>query len=304
MDVLMRGVRGSIATPTPETSLYGGNTACLEVRADNGQGLFLDAGTGLRGAWPNPPSSGEAHVFLTHGHADHIVGLWFFQPLHMPGWTTYLYLPEWLMLLPDFFCQCGFFPVPFDQLKGRVIRCPIKAGDSLTLSSGVAVEAFAAQHPGGCLGYRATADGSVLVYTGDYEILPGEGAKKAAENILRGADLAVVDAQYNSADYQPGFGHSAWEDWLEAAAQAGVKRLVLTHHDPNRSDHELGLLEKSLLELTGGHDLKVQVAHDGLRLILGAAGPRGPADPKQPLSQYSYRSMYRLGFKPGTIKTS
>ena len=41
------GVRGSIATPGPETVHYGGNTSCVEIRAA-GQIIILDAGTGLR----------------------------------------------------------------------------------------------------------------------------------------------------------------------------------------------------------------------------------------------------------------
>src|SRR5208282_6575045 len=42
------GVRGSIPTPGPTTVHYGGNTSCVEVRAD-GQLIILDAGTGIRG---------------------------------------------------------------------------------------------------------------------------------------------------------------------------------------------------------------------------------------------------------------
>src|SRR5208282_4916927 len=41
------GVRGSIPTPGPATVRYGGNTSCLELRAD-GRIIILDAGTGLR----------------------------------------------------------------------------------------------------------------------------------------------------------------------------------------------------------------------------------------------------------------
>src|ERR1051326_3820751 len=41
------GVRGSIPTPGPTTVRYGGNTSCVEVRAE-GEIIILDGGTGLR----------------------------------------------------------------------------------------------------------------------------------------------------------------------------------------------------------------------------------------------------------------
>ncbi|GHV57602.1 hypothetical protein FACS189460_4430 [Deltaproteobacteria bacterium] len=65
MEIILRGVRGGLATPTPETSFYGGHTACVEVRSESGLRLFFDAGTGLREAWADPPDQGEAHIFLS-----------------------------------------------------------------------------------------------------------------------------------------------------------------------------------------------------------------------------------------------
>jgi len=49
MRVRFWGARGSIATPGPSTLRYGGNTACVEVRTDDGTLLIFDCGTGARG---------------------------------------------------------------------------------------------------------------------------------------------------------------------------------------------------------------------------------------------------------------
>ncbi len=48
MQVTLWGTRGSLPTPGPATSRYGGNTSCDEVVLADGAPLILDAGTGLR----------------------------------------------------------------------------------------------------------------------------------------------------------------------------------------------------------------------------------------------------------------
>ncbi|MDR2199235.1 MAG: HD domain-containing protein [Deltaproteobacteria bacterium] len=274
MEIKLRGVRGSIAVSDPDMARGGGNTACVEVRSGGGALVFLDAGTGLREAGKElaGKETGEAHIFLSHGHADHIVGLWFFEPLHRPGWKTFLYLPEWLGRLPDYFYRCGFFPVPFEELKGAVEIRMIREGDSIVLGKGsgkTEIDAFSLKHPGGNLAYLLKADGGVFLYTGDAEITGDEEEKRKAEALLRGADLAVVDAQYSRADYKRGYGHSAWEDWLEAASRAGIPRIVLSHHDPSRTDVDLDDLENTLGNIRAFVNVRARVAREGDRFTVG-----------------------------------
>ena len=71
------GVRGSIPVPGPTTVRYGGNTSCVEVRAD-GEIIVLDAGSGIRllgialeqefGSRPI-----NLTLLITHAHWDHFL---------------------------------------------------------------------------------------------------------------------------------------------------------------------------------------------------------------------------------------
>ncbi|MDR1850037.1 MAG: GAF domain-containing protein, partial [Zoogloeaceae bacterium] len=248
-------------------SFYGGNTACIEVNTQAGERLFFDAGTGLIAAGEQLPEAGECHLFITHGHIDHIAGLWFFKPLHKEHWTTHLYFPECFSHLLDSFFNSNVFPVLFNNLAGRVIRHTLSAGDTCTLGSETApirIETRAVSHPGGGLAYRVKADGVLLAYSGDHEISSAVESSALAKSIIENADIAIVDATYNRQDYRPGWGHSCWEDWLDIAQAANVRQLVLTHHDINRKDVELDALARQMEESPGS--LRVHVAQENLRI--------------------------------------
>jgi phosphoribosyl 1,2-cyclic phosphodiesterase len=252
MRVTFWGVRGSIPTPGPDTVAIGGNTSCVEVRAGKAI-LIFDGGTGLRllGKKLAPEMPIEAHIFFSHVHWDHIQGFPFFDPAFVPGNKIHLYggnnvsrtLEETLagqMDHPSFpvhLTEMGAKMVFNDMYDGQVLEIPSGDGKTAKITTG------RGNHPNGVWAYRVEHDGRSVVYATDtehYAIVDPRLVKLA-----KGADLLIHDAQYTPEEYagtagrggpKTGWGHSTFTEAARLAEAAGVKRLVLFHHDPMQND--------------------------------------------------------------------
>ncbi len=278
MEVTLWGVRGSIPNSSRDNQFYGANTACVELRPDSGELLIFDAGTGIRSLGRTLGTSGTCHIFLSHGHMDHVQGLCFFQPFFNPDWTVHLYLPEWMEDTPYRLFDGSSFPAPFNALKADIRRHAIRAGERFELhgNPGVRIEALRTLHPGENLAFRVRADKAVFLYTGDHEIQPDSASRDATAAMLKGVTLAVVDATFSRADYVSGWGHSAWEDWNELAERVGLPTLVLSHHEAERPDAELDAVQRSVE--AGEGKTRVLVAREGMVLPV-TVGPVASSPP-------------------------
>ena len=68
-----------------------------------------------------------------------------------------------------------------------------------------------------------------------------QGSPNQTEHSSRwpeGADVLIHDAQYlpDEIETYKGWGHSTWEQAAHIAEDAGVERLVIISHDPERTD--------------------------------------------------------------------
>jgi phosphoribosyl 1,2-cyclic phosphodiesterase len=267
-------VRGSIATPGASTVRYGGNTACVEVRCD-GEIIILDAGTGLRALgtrllaeFKNRPFN--LTLLVTHTHWDHIQGLPFFMPIFNARCRMRILGGEGLRAGLLAAMNTPYFPVSLKTLSARVKIEELKKFDFKIGS--VRVRAQQANHPGVCLGYRLFTPHGSVAYFPDNESRAG-GEDHAMVEFVRGADVLILDSQYDSAEYErhAGWGHGSVDDCVALALVAGVKRLCLFHHDPERGDKQVDALLKYARKFAARRKGKLQVdaAYEGMTIQLG-----------------------------------
>ncbi|MGH7318224.1 MAG: MBL fold metallo-hydrolase [Candidatus Rokuibacteriota bacterium] len=174
MQVRFWGTRGSLPKPGPTTVRYGGNTSCVQVRADDGTLVVLDCGTGAHELGQSLLASGQrlrGHLLITHTHWDHIQGFPFFAPLFAPDSEWDVYAPERVgHRLEDTLAaqmEYRYFPITLGQL-GATVRYHELIEGAVDLGA-VRVTARYLNHPGLTLGYRLEADGVRIVYATDHE---------------------------------------------------------------------------------------------------------------------------------------
>jgi phosphoribosyl 1,2-cyclic phosphodiesterase len=244
------GARGSIPVSDDRTVKFGGSTACVEIR-HAGQCLLMDAGSGLRSAGETLLAEGarQYHLFLSHWHYDHVMGLPFFRPLMLSDVECVLWAPN-LQTGPAAkivaeLMRPPFFPISPGTFKAKVDYHDFEPGDMLAPCDGVAVTTALLPHPGGAAGYRIECAGRVIVYMTDISHKAGVMNKRARDLALN-ADLLIYDCMYSDEEFahHGGYGHSTWNEAVRLCRSAGVVRLALFHHAPDRSDEALLEIER------------------------------------------------------------
>jgi phosphoribosyl 1,2-cyclic phosphodiesterase len=264
------GVRGSIACPGPRTARYGGNTSSVEVRCGE-RLLMFDAGTGLRYLGKSLDGARlDTDLFFTHTHFDHVCGLPFFRPLFQPQntfrlWSGHLRGAMTLKRVLAEFMMAPLFPVPPEVFRSSLEYRDFSGGETLSPAPGVSVRTAVLNHPDGATGYRVEHGGRAVCYVTDTEHVPGSPDKNILK-LIDGADLVIYDSMYTDDEYRKyvGWGHSTWQEGVRLCKQAGAKRMVVFHHDPDHDDETLDAIAREVDKALPGS----VVAHEGLVLEL------------------------------------
>ncbi len=245
--------------------------------------IIIDAGSGIRDLGNHLVKAGQENgpldimLFLTHTHWDHIMGFPFFTPIYVPGTRMKVYGPvtfedDPLENVVGGQMKYRYFPVNIGELTSDIDYIRLTENPAIDLGDGLLLKTKILNHSITVLGYRFEYKGNVFCTCYDCEpyrnlfvtdpehpeydeAMAEEGRLVADEqNVLleqffSGADLLIHDSQYTESEYRGklGWGHSSIDHAVATAARAGVKKLALFHHDPDRSDEQLDALAEILL---------------------------------------------------------
>lgn len=267
------GVRGSTPTPQAENLRYGGNTPCVEVRSDTGALLIVDCGSGLRmlgkallEEFGDRPI--HAHVLISHYHWDHIQGIPFFLPLYHETNEFHFHSFELPQASVEEALQGQmvdpYFPVEMNAMVA--VRKFSKLTDAPLQIHDLTIQSRRVNHPQGCLSFRIENNGKAVIYATDNE--PGDPAtSRNIRELARGADLLIYDSQYSPDQLRKekkGWGHSSWEEGVRICQEAGVKELILFHHDPESSDEVVDRIQ----EKARATFANCRAAFEGMEIVL------------------------------------
>lgn len=275
------GVRGSTPCANPENMRYGGNTSCIQIDVPGRDDLIIaDCGTGFRNLGNNLNDGNNeitGYIFITHPHWDHLQGFPFFKPFYNSNNRFDVYMPP----QDDAGCRDilqghlsnTFFPVSIDMLEAE-LNCYTFEQKIVNFDC-ASVEYMWANHTIPTAIYKFRIQDKVIVFAPDNELPIDNHPDSVAfinafKKFVYGADVLIHDAQFTLEEYKErvGWGHSNWETLLEVTKDLEIKKLCLTHHDPDHTDDQLDRINSKIKNMVFESKTEASIIQEGLEIYI------------------------------------
>lgn len=240
MKLTFLGTRGYIEA---RTRRHRRHTSLLV--AYRGRRLLIDWGEDWRGRWPEIP---RPHALLvTHAHPDHAAGLEAGAPC-----PVYATAESWKVMK-------GY---PIDDRRRIRLRRPFEV-------AGVQCEAFGVAHSlrAPAVGFRLRAGRATVFYAPDLVYIR-ERTEALQDVDCYIGDGATLEESFVRRRGDALIGHTPVRTQLTWCQKEGVPRAIVTHCGAQIVEGDERSLAADLRAMAKERGLRVQIAHDGLELIL------------------------------------
>lgn len=258
LKVKIWGTRGSMPAPYPDRMIYGGNTSCISLEW-NGEMVVFDCGSGIKALGMELENNDSIskkviHIFISHLHLDHIIGLPFLPQIYHENWTIHFYgISDNKGSFQETLCQVlspPFWPVSLEKAGAKLFWHELDSINCISLPNNAMVYIQKANHPDPTVMFRFEKDDIRIAYALDYEIT--DSVFEEYTEFVKDCNLLIFDGMYTDVELEKyrGFGHSSWEQGLRIQKACGIKHLSISHHEWGRKDSEILKFDQMVKEKT------------------------------------------------------
>ena len=276
LKVQIWGTRGSMPAPYPDRMAFGANTSCVSAEWGDEYVIF-DCGSGIKAVADHLLKRGdhikkEVHIFISHLHLDHIMGLPFFTLIYQNDWTIHLYgsgeeertFEEQLTSIMG----PPYWPVPLNMAGAKIVWHELSNKDNEIILGNAIIHKIRSNHPDSTTLYRLDIDKISIVYGLDCELT--DTFYSQYTDFVKQSNLLLFDGMYTESEIEKykGFGHSCWEQGIKIAEDADIEQVCIMHHDWGRIDSDLELLDQKARSMSE----KCVFAREGMTLYFETGG--------------------------------
>jgi len=231
------GCRGSFPVSGLRFSEYGGETSCYVIKKDN-YACIVDCGTGLKNSVELVKDCKKVDILLTHVHYDHILGLLMSKFPESIDVKIYGRFDKWNKSSSGL---VGFMEKPYWPIEMSFAdKITVNIKEEIRLTDDIVATFYKSDHPDDACVIKLMCGGKKVVFLADCE-----DATKIEKSVSKDSDILFFDGMFDDKDTvsHKGWGHGTWQDGIRFLDGRNIKKLVITHHNPECGDHTLMMKE-------------------------------------------------------------